>query len=45
MRLIRVGAAGVNQTPLDWAGNHARILRAIELARASQVSVLCLPEL
>ena len=45
MRLIRVGAAGVNQTPLDWAGNLARILRAIEMARASQVSVLCLPEL
>ena len=45
MRLIRVGAANVNQTPLDWAGNLARILRAIEMARESKVSVLCLPEL
>ncbi len=45
MRLLRVGAANVNQTPLDWAGNLARILRAIEMARANKVSVLCLPEL
>ena len=45
MRLIRVGAANVNQTPLDWAGNLARILRAIEMARSSKVTVLCLPEL
>lgn len=45
MRLVRVGAANVNQTPLDWNGNLARILRAIEMARASNVSVLCLPEL
>ena len=45
MRLLRVGAANVNQTPLDWAGNLARILRSIEMARAANVSVLCLPEL
>ncbi len=45
MRLIKVGAANVNQTPLDWAANLARILRTIELARAEKVSVLCLPEL
>ena len=45
MRLIRVGAANVNQTPLDWAGNLARILGAIEMARSSKVTVLCLPEL
>jgi NAD+ synthase (glutamine-hydrolysing) len=45
VRLIKVGAANVNQTPLDWAANLARILRTIELARAEKVSVLCLPEL
>ena len=45
MRLIRVGAANVNQTPLDWAGNLGRILRAIEMARINKVSILCLPEL
>jgi NAD+ synthase (glutamine-hydrolysing) len=45
MRLVKVGAANVNQTPLDWSGNLARILRAIEMARVSKVSVLCLPEL
>ena len=45
MRLIKVGAASVNQTPLDWAGNTTRILQAIEMARASGVTVLSLPEL
>ena len=45
MRLFRVAAAAVNQTPLDWAGNLERILRAIEMARASKASLLCLPEL
>ncbi|MCC6537091.1 MAG: NAD(+) synthase [Bryobacterales bacterium] len=45
MKLVRVAAAAVNQTPLDWAGNLRRILRAVEMARADKVSVLCLPEL
>lgn len=45
MRLINVAAATLNQTPLDWARNQRNILRAIELARAERVSVLCLPEL
>ena len=45
MKLIRVGAAVLNQTPLDWDGNRARIVGAIETARAAGVSVLCLPEL
>ncbi len=30
---------------MDWEGNRDRILAAIEAARASQASVLCLPEL
>ncbi|NLF30334.1 MAG: NAD+ synthetase, partial [Planctomycetes bacterium] len=45
MKLINVGAAMLNQTPLDWAGNKASILAAIESARRQGVSVLCLPEL
>ncbi|MBX3413314.1 MAG: NAD(+) synthase [Pirellulales bacterium] len=45
MKLIRVAAAALNQIPLDWDGNAAHIRRAIELARARQVSLLCLPEL
>jgi len=45
MRTVRVAAAALNQTPLDWEGNKARILRAIELARAERASVLVLPEL
>ncbi len=45
MKLIKVGAAVLNQTPLDWDGNQANILAAIEAARADGVSLLCLPEL
>ena len=32
MKLIRVAAAVLNQTPLDWIGNETRILDAIEQA-------------
>src|SRR5437016_3273037 len=45
MKLIRVGAAVLNQTPLDWDGNRARISGAITAAREAGVSILCLPEL
>ena len=45
MRLIHVGAAVLNQTPLDWDGNLANIRQAIEEAKKRGVSVLCLPEL
>lgn len=45
MKLIRVAAAAVNQTPLDWLGNLANIRQAIRQARQQQASVLCLPEL
>lgn len=45
MRTLRVAAAALNQTPLDWNGNKARIVRAIELARADKASVVVLPEL
>lgn len=45
MKLIKVGAGVVNQTPLDWDGNRDRIVDVISAARREQVSVLCLPEL
>ena len=45
MKLVKVGAAALNQTPLDWYHNAANILRAVDHAREQQVQVLCLPEL
>ncbi|HEX4132623.1 MAG TPA: NAD(+) synthase [Pirellulales bacterium] len=45
MKLIKVAAAVLNQTPLDWDGNKARILGAIDAARRQGASLLCLPEL
>ena len=45
MKLIRVGVASCNQTPLAWDENLANILSAIEAARAAGVSLLCLPEM
>ncbi|MDY0167172.1 MAG: NAD(+) synthase [Thermoguttaceae bacterium] len=45
MPRIRVAAAALNQTPLDWPGNGARVVEAIERARAAGAQVLCLPEL
>jgi NAD+ synthase (glutamine-hydrolysing) len=45
MKLVKVAAAALNQTPLDWYGNRKNIVRAIELARKQKASLLCLPEL
>lgn len=45
MKLLNVAAAVLNQTPLDWNGNQARIVSAIRAARGRKVSILCLPEL
>ena len=45
MKLIKVASGVLNQTPLDWDGNKARILAAIATAREQNVSILCLPEL
>lgn len=45
MKRIRVGAAILDQTPLDWPGNRRRIVRAIDQARQDGVALLCLPEL
>ncbi len=43
--LVHVGSVALNQTPLDWRGNKARIIRACQEARDSGLQVLCLPEL
>ncbi|MBX7223196.1 MAG: NAD(+) synthase [Blastocatellia bacterium] len=45
MKLITVGGAALNQTPMAWNQNVRNILRAIELAKEQKVSILCLPEL
>lgn len=45
MRLLAVGAAALDQTPLDWDGNAANVRACLREARAAGVSVLCLPEL
>jgi len=45
MKLVKVAAAVLNQTPLDWAANRRNILSAIEQARAQGARILCLPEL
>lgn len=45
MNLIKVGAAALNQTPLDWKRNRSNILRAIDRAENEGCSLLCLPEL
>ena len=45
MKRIRVAAAALNQTPLDWAGNQKNILAVINEAEKEYVRLLCLPEL
>ncbi len=44
-RPLRLAAGVLNQTPLDWDGNAARVLRAIDDARRLGCPWLCLPEL
>ena len=45
MLVLRVAAAAINQTPLDWAGNLRRINAVIDEALDGRVDILCLPEL
>ena len=45
MRLLKVAAAALNQTPLAWASNRDNIVQALRAARAEGVGILCLPEL
>ncbi len=45
MKLIKVAAGVLNQTPLAWEANKQNIIDAIDAARTQGVSLLCLPEL
>ncbi len=45
MKLVKVAASVINQTPFDWSGNHDRLKAALRDARQRDISVLCLPEL
>lgn len=45
MKLVRVAAAVLNQTPMAWESNRENIVRAIDAARQAGASILCLPEL
>ena len=45
MKLVRVAAGMVNQTPMDWEGNRLNLISAISQARAAGATILCLPEL
>ena len=45
MNCVKVAAAVLNQTPLDWEGNVGRIRAALAAARAAGASLVCLPEL
>jgi NAD+ synthase (glutamine-hydrolysing) len=45
MKLIKVAAGILNQTPLDWEQNKNNIVSAINAAREQKTSILCLPEL
>jgi NAD+ synthase (glutamine-hydrolysing) len=42
---MKIGAASLNQTPIDWERNKHNILKAIELAKKEGVKLLCLPEM
>ena len=42
---LKIGAATVNQTPLDWDNNKSNIIHAIKEAQSAGVEILCLPEL
>ena len=45
MSNLKVGAASLNQTPLDWERNKNNIIDALRQAKKEGVIVLCLPEM
>ena len=45
MTTLTVAAGALNQIPLDWDGNQARIVAVLRAARAQGIGLLCLPEL
>ncbi|NLE47482.1 MAG: NAD(+) synthase [Sandaracinaceae bacterium] len=45
MRIYRAGVASLNQTPLDFEGNEARVADAVSRAKREGLDLLLLPEL
>lgn len=45
MKTIRLAAASINTTPLDWDGNVSKILACISDAQHEKAAILCLPEM
>lgn len=45
MAPLKIACATVNQTPLDWEGNLAHIIQALEIARKEKADIVCFPEL
>ncbi len=45
MKLIRMAAAVVNQTPLAWDRNRDTLIAALDAAREAGASIVCFPEL
>jgi NAD+ synthase (glutamine-hydrolysing) len=44
-RIIKIGGATLNQTPIDWHNNTTNILSVIAAAKLQKVKLLCLPEM
>ncbi|MFY0690112.1 MAG: NAD(+) synthase [Cyclobacteriaceae bacterium] len=44
-KVLRIGGACLNQTPMDWAGNLSNIKAALRTAQKKKIDILCLPEL
>ena len=44
-RIIKIGGATLNQTPIDWHNNTTNILSVIATAKLQKVKLLCLPEM
>ncbi len=45
MKVIKVAAGVLNQTPMDWEKNKQNIINAINSAKEQNVSILVLPEM
>lgn len=45
MKLIKIAACSVNQTPRDWKSNISNIIDGITLARDQHISLLCFQEM
>lgn len=44
-RILKIGGATLNQTPIDWSHNTDNIIQSIRAARKQQIDLLCFPEL